>query len=395
MLYNTAERKAYYTENGKVIDGENTLTSVEGTYFVKEKVYTFTKDVIIVNPTYKMYSDQMKYFSTTSIAEFKGPTHIISEDKHLYADDGEYHSLSKRAYFNKNSVVETLKYILRGDSLFYDDQFDNGSAFHNIALISKTDSLVVFGDKAYRWGALGYSEVYDSAVAMKYDAKDTLFLKADTLKLIDDSSSINDYLISYKNVRYHRPSLQGKCDSMVYEFSDSIIWMYRDPIIWNTGNQITADSIHVKIQDDQIHRFFTNANSLAISQDSLGFFNQMRGRDMTAYFENNKIQKIDVLGNGENIYYNLEGDSVMTGMNRVVSSDIYIWFKEDKMIKIKYEYEPKGRYIPPHELTDEDQRLTGFSWRIEEKPLRKDYNCNLKLLNVMPKEYFRYLKSFL
>ena len=395
LLYNTVEKKAYYTENGKVIDGENTLTSIEGTYYVKPKTYTFKKDVLIVNPTYKMYSDHMKYYSITSIAEFMGPTHIISADKHLYAEDGEYHSLSKQAFFNKNSVVETLKYILRGDSLFYDDQFDNGSAFHHVALISKTDSLAVFGDKAYRWGALGYSQVYDSAVTVKYDAKDTLFLKADTLKLIDDSSSINDFMIAYKHASYHRPDLQGISDSLVYQFSDSTIWMYHDPVIWNTGNQVTADSIHVKIKDEQLYRFYANVNAFAISQDSLKLFNQITGRDMVAYFSANEIQKIDVLGNAENIYYNVEGDSVMTGMNRVISSDIYIWFENKKMVKIKYNYEPKGKYIPPHELTDEIQRLAGFSWRIEEKPLRKDYKCDLKLLNVMPKEYFRYVKGFL
>jgi len=204
LMYETVPKIANYNNGAEVIDGENTLNSMIGVYHVNEKQYEFKDAVVIRNPTYTLYSDTLNYNSLSSIASVVGPTNIISKDKHLYAEKGEYHSLTKKAYFNQNSIVETPKYILRGDSLFYDEILDNGYAYKNVAMKSKTDSLVVFGQRAYRWGYNGYSEIYDSAFAIKYDANDSLFLKSDTLLLIDDSVSINDYLKAYENVSFYR-----------------------------------------------------------------------------------------------------------------------------------------------------------------------------------------------
>ncbi|MFK7900026.1 MAG: OstA-like protein [Cyclobacteriaceae bacterium] len=393
LLYDTKLKQAYYYEDGRVLDGENVLTSLKGTYAVNTKTYHFKTNVKINNPTYILLADTLDYNSLSSIAYFTGPTHIYTADKHLYAEDGEYHSIPKLSYFNDNAVVETETYILKGDSLYYDEQFDNGIATQHVVMISKTDSLAIFGQKAYRWGSLGYSKVYDEALCLHFAGTDTLFLEADTLVAIDDSTSINDYILAYDSANFYRSDMQGVCDSLVYDVADSIIYLNFDPVMWNTSNQITADSLFIKLNGDDIERMYARKNSFAISQDSLGLFNQMQGRDMTTYFKNSNVDRIEVEGNAENIYYSLDGDSVLTGMNRVKSSNTTIWFLNGEMHKIKYDYEPEGLYIPPSELTPEVERLSGYVWRIEEKPIRKNYSFNKPLLDLMPAEYYKYSKE--
>jgi len=39
---------------------------------------------------------------------------------------------------------------------------------------------------------------------------------------------------------------------------------------------------------------------------------------------------------------------------------------------ISFIKQPDGNFIPPHELVEENTRLTDFKWRIEERPAKED-----------------------
>ncbi len=97
---------------------------------------------------------------------------------------------------------------------------------------------------------------------------------------------------------------------------------------------------------------------------------------MKAYFVDSKINKIDVNGNGESIYYVLDedkpGPTEMMGMNRILCSDLTIRFVNEELDNISFYVKPSARFIPPHELTAGVQRLDGFNWRIEERPVLDD-----------------------
>src|SRR6185437_4289050 len=137
-------------------------------------------------------------------------------------------------------------------------------------------------------------------------------------------------------------------------------------------NQIEADSINIQMANKKIDRMNLRQNSLIISTDSMENFNQVKGKTMTAIFTNNKISKINVNGNGESIYYVLENDSTISGLNRAICSDIVVRFSDNKLTTITFIKKPEARFIPPHEIKEEDTRLKGFKWRIKEKPTREE-----------------------
>ena len=93
---------------------------------------------------------------------------------------------------------------------------------------------------------------------------------------------------------------------------------------------------------------------------------------MKALFKQSKIDLIYVNGNGESIYYVLdESDSTnifTMGMNRILCSDMTIRFKDEKLDNISFYKRPEARFIPPHELTPEVQKLDGFEWRGTDRP---------------------------
>ena len=71
---------ADYINGGKIVDAENTLTSDVGSYFSKEKKFTFHKKVLLVHPGYKMETDTLVYFSQTTTSFYYGPCYLYSND---------------------------------------------------------------------------------------------------------------------------------------------------------------------------------------------------------------------------------------------------------------------------------------------------------------------------
>jgi hypothetical protein len=254
-------------------------------------------------------------------------------------------------------------------------------------MISKKENLIIYGQAADYYKLKGLTKVYDHAYLAKIsDDNDTLFIAADTLVSIDSEDETKKRLLAYNTVKIFKSDLQGVADSLVYQAADSTIYFYKDPILWSEGNQMTADSIHMLIKNNTIDRIYMNVNSFVISKDSLLNFNQISGRKMTAEFRDQKINRVVVEGNGESIYYILseEGEKSAMGVNRIICSNITIRFKEGKVNNFSFYKQPDGRFIPPHEITDDDTRLKGFVWREKEKPAKSDAKKAQPISNTFP-----------
>jgi lipopolysaccharide export system protein LptA len=203
--------------------------------------------------------------------------------------------------------------------------------------------------------------------------KDTLYLAADTLISQEGRPPLNaaGVLYAFPRAKIFRPDLQGRADSLTYDRQDSIIYLNKNPILWNEKNQLTADSMQIRQRNGKLDQMRLYANSFIIGQDTLLNYNQVKGRNMVAYFQANSIKKVDVLGNAESLYYALEGDTAVSGMNKAVSSTMALRFGEGKLQTISFLTNPDASFIPPHELKPEDEKLKDFRWRPTERPTRR------------------------
>ncbi|MGD1840091.1 MAG: OstA-like protein [Thermonemataceae bacterium] len=395
--YSLNSKIGYYYNGGRVIDSQNNLKSLSGTYDTQAKFFFFKDDVNVVGrnkgTNYTITSDTLQYNEVNKIAYFKGPTNIVSSNGNIYAEKGTYRTLTQISNFSGRSEVENEKYILKGDSIYYDEQRVQGYARGNAEVFVKKDSIFINGHEGYFWGPKGLTKMLGDPYMRNVSKGDTLFLSADTLISYNkkvfpknqrasaaqverrDSLALTKerrLLLAYNRVKIYKTDLQGKCDSLAYNFRDSTIYFYRDPVLWNTDSQMTADSIRLLMANDELDRLEMRVNSFIISQDSVENFNQLKGRTVDAYFEENQITLMDVNGNGETIYFLLEEeDQSMIGMYRVICSNIKGFFEENQLVNIAFYINVDGKVIPPHELQEPDTRLTGFLWRIEEKPLRE------------------------
>jgi len=374
--------EARYFNGGKLVDSTNTLTSYKGYYNTQTNLAAFKKQVVGVNKDYTLESDTLQYNAKSKIVYFKDLTTIKDADGQTATyTSGFYNTTEKQSDLHKGQV-ETPTYFMRGDRYTLDDARKLYKAKFNVVMTSKDENMTIYGQDGYYDKKLGISKVWGNAyIAKAGDDGDTLFLSADTLVSIENKDPRKKRLLAYNNVKIFKFDLQGIADSLVYVQADSMLYFYKKPALWNTGNQMTSDSIRVLLKNRNIDRIFLLSNAFVIGQDSLTNFNQIKGRKMTAYFQNKQIHHVNVEGNGESLYYALQEkeedlDSVrlrllfVTGLNKMICSNMRINFVDGRVSTVSAYVKPDAQFIPPHEIKREDTRLKGFNWRWKERPTR-------------------------
>lgn len=377
--YDMINKSATYFEGGRIEDGQNTMYSQKGNYDTEGKMMIFNENVRLVTPDYTLESNDLVYNIVTKKARTSSATTITMEDgKVLNSNKSSEFDTRLGAYAFLEGEIDTDKYYIKGDELFYNTQIGSYTASGNVYLFAKSDDVIITGQKADFWEEKGIAMIYGDPLLKKVMNQDTMFLRADTLVSIDDSLEVNKRLLAYHNVKIFKSDLQGKSDSLAYFLNDSSIVFYSDPVLWTDASQITADTIQILIRNGTVDKLNAKINSFIISEDSTKNFNQIKGRLMTAYFIGNDLKNVDVTGNGETIYFvaDEENSTVLVGMNRIICTNMKIDFVDNEVHDIRFYTNPDGQFVPPHELKDDKKKLEGFAWRVNERPTRQEIMIN-------------------
>lgn len=375
LNYNTETDIADYSTGAKVEDHENVLTSKKGYYFSKEKMVFFKDDVVLTNPEYIIHTDTLKYHSPSATSYFFGPCYINStgtDSSFIYCEYGWYNSNTGKSYFSRNAFIQSKSNRLQGDSILYDRKEKIGQAFRNVYVTDTVQKVIISGDYAYLNEQTHKSLVTGKAQLIKEFETDSMFMHADTLFAMEDTLKALKSYYAYKHARIYKTDLQGKCDSLVYTTADSTMRFYGDPVLWSEKNQLTADSISLTLSGNKIYSLQLRLNSLIVSQEDTLRFNQIKGRDMTGYFNNNKLYKIHVIGNGQTIYYLRNKNQQITGVNQADCSDMVIFINENKVERISLLYKPDATLFPVKETNPLDLRLKGYKWLQNYRPMSKE-----------------------
>lgn len=372
LNYNLETGIADYFDGGKIVDQENTLTSTIGNYFSKEKKIAFKKNVILNHPGYKMETDTLVYYTISKIAYFYGPCYIRSNDSSfIYCENGWHNTITEKSFFSNNAYIQSKEQRLIGDSLFYNRKSRIGEAFSNVSILDTVERVSINGSYGYYNEATGKSFITGKTIMTRAFEKDSLFMHADTLFATYDSVTKNKAYFAFHNVRLFKSDLQGVCDSLVYTSVDSMVRLFTEPVLWSDKNQLTADSISLQMSNSTMDKMFLKNNAFITSKEDSVRYNQLRGRNMTGYFEKNALYKIDVFGNGQSIYYARNKKQQLTGVNRAECSSMIILLADNKISRLKLIEKPDATFYPINELKPNELVLKGFSWQEEKRPANK------------------------
>ena len=368
--YDLAANISYYDDSGKIVDSTTTITSIIGRYFINDDMLYLLKDVVVVNEEFTLNSDTVNYNTETGKIAIKGPTTIRDSANTLYAENGWYDSNTGEAELLKNPVISNESQNIAAKYIRYSKETKSGKALGSVKITDFENSSVILGNIAEYNDLLETAMVTDSAVYMNYNDGDTLFLHADTLRTIPDTIPEEKIVFGYNKVRFFRTDIQGICDSMVYFTRDSIVQLHKFPVLWSEIHQLSADLIEMKQFANAPDELHLSRNSFIISKQDTNMYDQIKGKEMVGYIIDQKLNNIEVNGNGQTLYYAREKEQII-GLNRAESSKISIRFRDGKINSLSFVKAPEGELKPLEGLTEEDKKLKGFEWKIYLRPLSK------------------------
>ena len=139
--------------------------------------------------------------------------------------------------------------------------------------------------------------------------------------------------------------------------------MTGEPVVWNETNQISGNQIDVYLNDSTIEKAIVKDYALAIQdRGERQQYNQLSGRDMTAFFRSGDLYHVLVEGNAESLYYLMEKDSTIIGLNKTESAYLSMDIENEQIKRLKLWSSTTAMTTPLPLLKPEDSRLKGFVW---------------------------------
>ncbi|WP_299134237.1 OstA-like protein [uncultured Tenacibaculum sp.] len=374
LHFDRKEQVLFYQTGGTIKDKKNTLKSLKGTYFLKEKKFIAKSKVTVVNPESHLESNHLDYYTNTSLAYLYGPSTItnLKDSTKVYSERGFYDTNTEISYFVKRAKLFLKNRTIEADSLYYDKRKGFASATNRIKIIDTLQNTVTKGNYAELYEQKDSLFIIDRAVAITEQEKDSMYVHGD--KILITGKPEKRIVRIFNNVKIFKSNLQGKCDSIHTSQITGLTRMFRSPILWSGKSQITGDSIHL-VSDkktNELDSLRVLQNAFIIQKDSLSDdnYNQIKGRNIYGKFIENDLRTMLVKGNAESLYYNRNDETQkLETITKEIASDIEFKLENNEVVETKYFKKSEGKTFPPSEFPKGEKKFRGFVWRGDEQPL--------------------------
>ena len=417
-----------------------------GWYSRRDSTLYFNDDVYMNDPDYECWADEVYYHQLTQDVEMYHNVSILdTADKSVFfAHKAEYVRDSTRAkltndpaivYFgeNENHEVDTL--FVRADTLEVYSMLRDSIPKAEISAAEQRKKDMLFDsleetrikqaearqkewlEKMRQAGKLPPEGVGQDSTATNDGAQDSVAADAalkglgpagavppaaaDTLlAALDSTSAVSDSLAvapadtvkikfvkGYHNFKMFRSDIQAACDSVIFCELDSIARLFGRPVLWNAvKNQLTSETMQLLMRDGNVDRGSMITDAWVTSQEDSTHFNQIKSTEMVGFFKDNQIYRYDALGGVNAIFYMTENEHLTT-INVKEAKSLTAVIKDGNARKMLYMETIKSDAYPIGELAPDKQRLKGFEWRGEERPVDR-YAITSRLIPVSERDKY-------
>jgi lipopolysaccharide export system protein LptA len=387
LYFDRVKQQAFYKNKGKVVkDTSGTITSKVGRYYMQQKKYQFVDDVKLVNKDATINSEYFDFYSDTGFAYLFGPSTITTTESKTYTEKGFYDTKMRNGYAVKNSKINYNNRIIEGDSLYFDDNIKFASATNNIKVTDTINHSIAKGHYAEVFKAKDSLFITKRALIVTKQENDSIYMHAD--KIMMTGKPKNRIVRAYYNAKIYKTDLSGKADSIHSNQQTGVTQLInlsrlsssdkfstkRRPILWNIENQMTGDTIHLisNPETEKLDSLLVFNNAFVISKDTISKngFNQIFGIRLKGLFnDENKLRQVDIVKNAESIFYARNDKQELIGIDKAKSGSISIVFADGDIEEYTRYNQIDGNLYPESKYPKNENRLKGFDWREEERPL--------------------------
>lgn len=379
LRYNTRQKYATYTTGGLMHTPDLDLSSRRGHLYSDENRMAFADNVVMHNDDADAFTDSLHYAITPKLVHLMGPSFLYHDSSFIYCERGSYNLALKQATASQNAYLLHGSYKLFGTTIFCDDSLGYAWAQGAVVLADTVNRLSAYGERAESWGRGERSVLSGLPFVALADGPDTLYLRADTLYVdqrprpnADTMSTDTTYMLlrGRGGVRFYRNDIQGVCDSMCYADVDSVARMFGSPVLWQQNNQMTADLIRGKFRNSLIDRAFFDGKAFMATEEAPNAYSQLHGANIEAIFDRGDLRTVKVTGSSQAIYYMRDGGQLST-VNRVESDNAVIGIRQNQIVRLRFNQQPKSNLYPIEQVTPDDVTLSGFRWHGDLRPISR------------------------
>jgi len=344
-------------------------------YLKQNKIELFG-NVRIERDTVTIASQRGTYFGNERHAHFVSDVVLVKGGARLTALSGKYFADQKMAHFLDSVTISDSVSSTQCDALTYFESEERSIAVGNVKVLDTKNATTVYGDSLVHWNREQYSIVPRSPRLVQIDSSaagilDTLVVVGKTMEAFGDTT---DLFRVQDSVYLARGDLAARSRMASFERRNNRIILVGDPIIWYGQSQISGDSIIVNTPGNRLESVEAYGRAMAISRSDTihaAKFDQLSGREMRLYFEDEQLERIVVLQNATSLYY-LVDENKPNGANKSTGDRIEIGFLDGKIDFITVIGGVEGTYVPEQMVirNESSYNLEGFRW-ITERPMRQ------------------------
>lgn len=375
---------------GKRVDGENIRELIGNVILEQRNVLVYCDRAIhyparnsaflegnvrVVDDTVTLLADQGFYHGDERILDGEGNLYLDDQVTRLTADYGKYYLDERIAEFWENVIVDDPAGIIYSDHLVHRRDEGFSTATGNVRVVDRERGTTVYGELLEYNSETGFSRMKESPVLVHIDTTDTGIIDTLIVRSTIMESEIEETerrFIAIDEVEMSRDELSARGGLATYFADTDELSLTRSPILWYQDNQITGDSIHVTLEERRLRTLEVYNRSFAISKSDARFpdrFNQLTGIELTMWFRNDEIEKVEVHDQATSLYYLYE-DMLPNGVNHVTGDKITLLFIDGEIDELKIVGGIEGQYHPENLVRGREStfNLPGFNWR-EDRPV--------------------------
>lgn len=326
-------------------------------------------------------ADVIRYNSETELTVLRGHAYARDSVREYRGEEIRLDSRNKSYQLTGRAQVSDPPNIIEADSLNFNDLLGGGLALGGVVWQDTASDYTILAHRMdynkpssflNAFGSAGSEGASGRPLMKSLIDRDTLYMSADTLTSYKpDTASDVRLLLAHRDVRVFKSDMQAVADSMTFSSADSIFWFYkieRLPVMWSDTSQFSADTVRMLLKNKTLNRIWLRRNALVINSEDGQLFNQIAGRNTTAFFREDQLREMLVEGNAQANYYALDDKRAYIGLNETQCSEMRLYFGDNKVESIKFYQEPTGKFTPMKKAGKDTKKLEGFFWETNRRP---------------------------
>lgn len=420
LTYNTKSKVVKFLRKSTIISENATIQTSAGTYDAANESAVFTKRTSVENAEQIITGNTLRFNDKTGIGKASGDVVIIDikNNSRIDCDQADYNRTTGygKAIGHVRIEKDDGKTLLFAKETEYNKKTSYAIATGNVVIIDTTEkSKLLCGQVEYNENSSFMLATIHPKLITRME-QDSLYMRADTMirmrarddkiiqriikkekngKLIVQKSTFNllyadstaksenqeepTFIIAYKTVKVYSDSMQAVCDSLHYSQIDSIFRFFKSPVLWSKSQQSVADTIFAHTIANKISEAHLIGAAFIISETGYKpFYDQVSGNFIDAFFQDNQLHFVHVNENAESLYYAKDENEAYIGLNRSESAKMNVYFKNKQLDHLVMLEQPKGKFLPIDQISENDKFLPLFKLYTHRKPLSKKEILNME-----------------